>query len=346
MATRQSEIITKGTLNVSLYVDLIQDNSGTNPGDPLTALVFNSTGLVCYYIRPGALPVQITLVTQTVNGAHTDGGFVEVGSTMPGKYRLDIPDAVASTGVDGAQVMVSGYVDLVPHTVNIQLTDVDLRDGQNAGLVVLPGSGTLAVNPTLAAVTHTGTVIPTVSTVTDGAKDSTVAKDATVMKTTHINATAGVVNEVAALTGHTAQTADHTAAIADIPNNAEFNARTLAAADYFDHTTDTVSANMTQINSNVQAAVNLALSAGRITPFTVTDAAFTPTPNIFEVSTFSEATPDHHKSRIILWTTGALAADGGQITNIEASSLEAGNVRFTVTTMTEAPANGDTGILM
>lgn len=208
MATRQSEIITKGTLNVSLYVDLIQDNSGANPGDPLTALVFNSTGLVCYYIRPGALPVQITLVTQTVNGTHTDGGFVEVGSTMPGKYRLDIPDAVVAAGVDGAQVMVSGYVDLAPHTVNIQLTDVDLRDGQNAGLTVLPASGTLDVNPTLAGVTHTGAVIPTVSTVTDGAKDSTVAKDATVMKTTHINATSGVVNEVALVTGHTPQSGD------------------------------------------------------------------------------------------------------------------------------------------
>jgi hypothetical protein len=36
------------------------------------------------------------------------------------------------------------------------------------------------------------------------------------------------------------QTADHTAAIADIPTNAEFNARTLASADYFDFTTDLV----------------------------------------------------------------------------------------------------------
>jgi hypothetical protein len=36
------------------------------------------------------------------------------------------------------------------------------------------------------------------------------------------------------------QTADHTAAIADIPTNAEFNARTLASADYFDPATDLV----------------------------------------------------------------------------------------------------------
>ena len=42
------------------------------------------------------------------------------------------------------------------------------------------------------------------------------------------------------------QTADHTTAIADIPNNSEFNARTLVAADYFDPAADTV-ANVTLV---------------------------------------------------------------------------------------------------
>jgi hypothetical protein len=42
-------------------------------------------------------------------------------------------------------------------------------------------------------------------------------------------------------TGNTPQTADHTAAIADIPTNAEFNARTLPSADYV-VTTDTIAA--------------------------------------------------------------------------------------------------------
>ncbi len=46
--------------------------------------------------------------------------------------------------------------------------------------------------------------------------------------------------------GGTAQTADHTAAIADIPTVAEFNARTLPAASYFDPASDTV-ANVTLV---------------------------------------------------------------------------------------------------
>ena len=42
------------------------------------------------------------------------------------------------------------------------------------------------------------------------------------------------------------QTADHTAAIADVPTNSEFNARTLVAASYFDPAADTV-ANVTLV---------------------------------------------------------------------------------------------------
>lgn len=42
------------------------------------------------------------------------------------------------------------------------------------------------------------------------------------------------------------QTADHTAAIADVPNNSEFNARTIPSASYFDPTADTV-ANVTLV---------------------------------------------------------------------------------------------------
>lgn len=47
--------------------------------------------------------------------------------------------------------------------------------------------------------------------------------------TTH---TLAVVPTVTTLTGHTPQTADHAAAIADIPTVAEFEARTIASADY------------------------------------------------------------------------------------------------------------------
>ena len=57
---------------------------------------------------------------------------------------------------------------------------------------------------------------------------------------------ATVAGSVGSVVGHTAQTADHAAGIADIPTVAEFNARTLVAADYFDPAADTV-ANVTLV---------------------------------------------------------------------------------------------------
>ena len=45
------------------------------------------------------------------------------------------------------------------------------------------------------------------------------------------------------------QTADHTAAIADIPTVSEFNARTLLSGDYFDASTDSVDISTSSVNS-------------------------------------------------------------------------------------------------
>lgn len=57
---------------------------------------------------------------------------------------------------------------------------------------------------------------------------------------------------ISTLNGHTAQTSDHTAGIADIPTVAEFNARTLLAGSYFDPAADTV-ANVTLVATTTVA---------------------------------------------------------------------------------------------
>ena len=78
----------------------IQDSSVTT-GAGLTGLVFNSASLVASYARTAGARVAITLATQTVTGAFSSGGFVEVDATnMPGVYRVDVPDAAFATGVD------------------------------------------------------------------------------------------------------------------------------------------------------------------------------------------------------------------------------------------------------
>ena len=112
----------KGSTDVSLYL-FVQDGSASD-GSGLTGLAYNTSGLVCYYVRPGAAAAQLSLVNQTVTGTHTDGGFVEIDSTnMPGLYRLDLSDAILASGVDSVVVMLHGATDMAPVLTEIQLTD-------------------------------------------------------------------------------------------------------------------------------------------------------------------------------------------------------------------------------
>ncbi len=135
----QTIFVTKASTDQSVDVHLIQDAGATNPGDPLTGLVFNSAGLVCNYREGGLGAVTaLTLITQTVTGAHDPGGFVLLNdTTMPGSYRLDLSDTIVSGTNNQATLVLSGHADLAPHTVNIVLTDMDLYDGSTGGLSIL-----------------------------------------------------------------------------------------------------------------------------------------------------------------------------------------------------------------
>ena len=86
-------------------------------------------------------------------------------------------------------------------------------------------------------------------------------------------------------------------------------------------------------------------SAGQIisgTVDTVTNT-HTPTTTEFQADDITEATTDHYKSRIVIFTSGALS---GQAAAITSYSQVGGIGQFTVTAMTEAPANDDTFIIV
>lgn len=104
-----------------------------------------------------------------------------------------------------------------------------------------------------------------------------------------------------------------------------------------------IDVNVAAISNSTAAAIRLGLSAGQIIPFTVDDAPFSPTTTAFEVDDITELTPNHFSGRLILWTTGNLA---GQMTKINGSADVSGNQQFAVVTMTDAPANNDTGVIM
>lgn len=116
--------IAAGSTDVTINVFI--KNKTLNDGSGLTGLAFNTGSLICYYIRPGANATVLNLVTKTVTGAHTDGGFVEIDATnMPGIYRLDLSDAIIASGVGTITIMLQGAANMADTVVEIQIDLVD-----------------------------------------------------------------------------------------------------------------------------------------------------------------------------------------------------------------------------
>jgi hypothetical protein len=142
---------------------------------------------------------------------------------------------------------------------------------------------------------------------------------------------------------------DHTAAIADIPTVAEFNARTIASADYFDPAVDTVAtvttvtnqvtANVTAISGDSAAADNLEASLETLVLGTATGV---PTATTMADSALTEATDDHFNGRIIIWRTGVLALQATDITSYNGTTKT-----FTFTAVVGGPAGaGDAYVIV
>lgn len=83
-----------GATDVSVTFKVLDSTDGT----PETGYTHATTGVDFWY-RKGATGAvtTITAVTQTVTGAHVDGGLVHV---QDGVGRLDLPDAAVTSGVD------------------------------------------------------------------------------------------------------------------------------------------------------------------------------------------------------------------------------------------------------
>lgn len=86
-------------------------------------------------------------------------------------------------------------------------------------------------------------------------------------------------------------------------------------------------------------------STGQIVIGTVDTAtnSHTPTTTVFQADDITEATADHYNSRLIIFTSGVLI---GQATTITDYSAVGGIGQFTVSTMTDAPSNDDTFIIV
>jgi len=107
-----------------------------------TGLAFNTSGLAATFNRTRSLAVPITLVSLSLmTDGWVSGGFKEVNaSTMPGVYRLDLPNAAIAAGADDVTVVVKGAAGTNGAVMTIKLQSVaneilsaDIGGGANAG---------------------------------------------------------------------------------------------------------------------------------------------------------------------------------------------------------------------
>ena len=111
--------------SASIRIPVFIQNSAAGDGSGLTGLVYNTSGLTCYYWRGDAGNTggtAVSLATATL-GTFTSGGFVEKDSTnLPGEYEFGIPNAALASG---AQWVVIGFfgntIGLVNRIIAIQL---------------------------------------------------------------------------------------------------------------------------------------------------------------------------------------------------------------------------------
>lgn len=147
-----------GSTGRSEYIYIIDSLSSTGLGK--TGISYNTSGLNGHYVRNAGSATTITFASQTATGDWLSGGWAEVDQIrMPGIYRVDLPDAVFSSGSDKAVVFIKGVSNTIPVTLEYQLTASNPNTFTEASIA----SSTWAnVNRTI-----TGGIADTVTTLTN-----------------------------------------------------------------------------------------------------------------------------------------------------------------------------------
>lgn len=176
----------------------IQDSSSTT-GAGLTGLLYNSAGLTAYYVTERGSATSITLATlASATAAWSSGGFIAVdGTTMPGLYRFDVPNAVFATA-DKSVVLLKGATNMAPVVLEYQIVAFNPDDAVRLGLTAIPNvaqgsSGALPTGNASGQVTVVGTATGAITSSSfaagaiDAASIATGAVDADALATDAVN---------------------------------------------------------------------------------------------------------------------------------------------------------------
>lgn len=178
-------------------------------GTPKTGLLYSAV-TATYTRNTGSADVDVTEATMTM-GTHVDGGWIEVDATnSPGLYQFATPDAAIATGAESV-IFSFKATDTFQRFVHVSLIDVDLRNGANVAANTVQIEGSDATNQIN---TEADTALADYDPPTNA---EMIAR--TILAANYFDPAADTVanvTTVATLTGHTPQTADHTANIAAI----------------------------------------------------------------------------------------------------------------------------------
>lgn len=113
--------ITAGSTSVMLQV-FAQDSAKTD-GSGKTGVLYNATGLTCYYKRNTAsASASVSLADIGTLGTFASGGWKEVDATnMPGVYEFHPPDTAFAAGADSVAFWIGGASGMAALTLEIEL---------------------------------------------------------------------------------------------------------------------------------------------------------------------------------------------------------------------------------
>jgi len=220
------------------------------------------------------------------------------------------------------------FVNTAAVTATVQRDPITVADYKATGYSTHDAAAVVTALGTGAGLTSlaTASALATVDTVVDAVKVVTDQMVFTVANQLDANALSGGggLDAAGVRTAVGLATANLDTQLGDIPNNSEFNARTLVAADYFDPAADAV------------ANVTLVATCTTNTDMRGTDGANTTTPNT--------VAPDNASIALILADTADLQANQGNWLTATGfatpTNITAGTIT-TVTNLTNAPTNGD-----
>lgn len=132
-----------GSVDVAEYFYITQGVDGDNPGGYATGLDYTDI-VKASYTPEKNICVEISGLSALANSYadHTNGGFVEVSSTLcPGVYRFDPPDTAYALG-DGTHTIIA--LDLgtsyVCPPIKVQLAAINIMDVVRMGMTGIPNA--------------------------------------------------------------------------------------------------------------------------------------------------------------------------------------------------------------